>query len=146
MRRVVLDTSVLVAGLRSRRGASFVLLRAVRKRAIVPLCTPSLFLQYEDVVKRAEHIEATGMTVGDMDAVLKALASLIEPVEVHVLWRPQLRDPGDELVLEAAVNGRADALVTHNVGDFAGAAPRFGLPLLRLGEMLEHDAIRRLVP
>lgn len=145
MRRVVLDTSVLVAGLRSRRGASFVLLRAVREGVIVPLCTPSLFLQYEDVVKRAEHIEATKLTVGDMDAVLGALVSLIEPVEVHILWRPQLRNPGDELVLEAAVNGRADALVTHNVVDFAEAAPRFGLLLLRPGEMLGHDAIRRLV-
>lgn len=146
MRRVVLDTSVLVAGLRSRRGASFVLLRAVREGAIVPLCTPSLFLQYEDVLKRPEHIEATKLTVGDMDAVLGALASLIEPVTVHLLWRPQLRDAGDELVLEAAVNGRAEALVTHNVADFAEAAPRFGLPLLRPGEMLEHDAIRRLIP
>ena len=146
MCRVVLDTSVLVAGLRSRRGASFVLLRAVRERVIVPLCTPSLFLQYEDVLKRPKHIEATELTVGDMDAVLGALASLIEPVEVHILWRPQLRDPGDELVLEAAVNGRAEALVTHNVADFAEAAPRFGLPLLRPGEMLEHDTIRRLAP
>lgn len=143
MRRVVLDTSVLVAGLRSRRGASFVLLRAVREGVIVPLCTPSLFLEYDDVLHRAEQIEATGLTATEMDAVLGALASVIEPVEVHILWRPQLSDADDELVLEAAVNGRAEALVTHNVGDFAEAAPRFGLPVLRPGEMLGHALLRR---
>ena len=146
MRRVVFDASVLVAGLRRRRGASFVLLRAVRERVIVPLATPSLFLEYEDVLHRPEQIEATKLTAMDIDAVLGALASAIEPVEVHILWRPQLRDAGDELVLEAAVNGRADALVTHNVADFAEAAPRFGPPLLCPGEMLGQDAIRRLVP
>ena len=52
-------------------------------------------------------------------------------------WRPQLADAGDEMVLDAAVNGRADALVTHNAGDFAPAAPRFGLIVLRPGELLE---------
>ena len=63
---------------------------------------------------------------------------LIEPVELHYRWRPQVRDPADEMVLEVAINGRADALVTHNVRDFAGVARRFGIPLLRPGEVLKR--------
>ena len=62
---------------------------------------------------------------------------MIEPVEVHFQWRPQSRDPNDEMVLEAAINGRADALVTYNVADFAGPAERFRTFVLRPGDLLK---------
>jgi predicted nucleic acid-binding protein len=62
---------------------------------------------------------------------------LVEPVEVHFQWRPQSRDPNDEMVLEAAINGRADALVTYNVADFAGPAERFRISVLRPRELLK---------
>jgi predicted nucleic acid-binding protein len=62
----------------------------------------------------------------------------VEPVEVRFAWRPQLPDPDDEMVLDAAVNGRADALVTHNLADFASAASRFGLVLLTPSELLQR--------
>ena len=144
--RAVLDTSVLVAGLRSRNGASFVLLRMAQHRRVVPLVTIALFLEYEDVLKRPEQREASKMTTDNVDRFLGGLASVAEPVEVHLRWRPQLRDAGDELVLEAAVNGRADALVTHNVADFRSAAPRFGLPLMRPGEVLTGRDEWRTLP
>jgi putative PIN family toxin of toxin-antitoxin system len=127
MRRAVLDTSVLVAGFRSRKGASNALLRHVASGALRPLVTTALFLEYEDVLLRAEHRLATGMSPEDVEAALAAFASASEPVEVHFRWRPQLTDPSDELALEAAVNGRADALVTHNVRDFQAAAKLFDL-------------------
>jgi len=73
----------------------------------------------------------TWLTPDQVNEILAALASAAEPVTIHYSWRPQLRDAGDELVLEAAVNGRADALVTYNVRHFAQAAPRFGLRLAR---------------
>lgn len=130
MRRVVLDTSVLVAGFRSRRGASNLLLRHVAQGSLRPLVTTALFLEYEDVLRRPEHRLATRMSERDVEGALAAFASAAEPVEVHFRWRPQLADPGDELVLEAAVNGRADALVTHNVRDFARARLRFELRIL----------------
>lgn len=136
MLRAVLDTSVLVAALRSSRGASFVLLRAVRLRRLVPLATPTLFLEYEDVLKRPDQRLASGMSLAAVDRLLEVLAAAIEPVEVHMRWRPQLRDPGDELVLEAAINGRADALVTHNARDFRDAAWRFGVRVARPAEIL----------
>ena len=78
------------------------------------------------------------MSLAEVVFALTALAALVEPVEVRFTWRPQLADPGDEMVLDAAVNGQADALVTHNVAHFASAASRFGLTLLRPGELLER--------
>lgn len=134
----MLDSSVVISAFRSRRGASSRLLVLAEGGRIVPLATPALFLEYEDVLKRPEQRGASGLTSAEVDTALAALAALVEAVEVRFTWRPQLADPDDEMVLEAAVNGRADALVTHNFADFAAAAPRFGLVLLRPGELLER--------
>lgn len=131
----------MVSAFRSRIGASSRLLGLVEDGRLVPLATPALFLEYEDVLKRPEQREASGLSLAEVDNALTALAALTEPVEVRFTWRPQLADPGDEMVLDAAVNGQADALVTRNLADFALAAPRFGLMLLRPGELLER--IRR---
>src|ERR1700719_1660467 len=112
IRRVVLDTSVVVAALRTRMGAGNAVLRLVANRRLVALASPPLFLEYEDVLKRAEQRIAHGLTLEMIDDFLGELAALVEPVEVRFLWRPQVRDPSDEMVLEAAIHGRADALVT----------------------------------
>ncbi|WP_309751982.1 putative toxin-antitoxin system toxin component, PIN family [Novosphingobium sp.] len=138
MHRVVLDTDVIVAALRSATGGSNAVLREVAHGRLVPLVTPALFLEYEAVLKRPEQRLAHGLGLRDIDRFLAALASSCEPVEVSFQWRPQLSDANDEMVLEAAVNGRADALVTHNVRDFATGAARFGLRVLRPGEVLKE--------
>jgi len=136
--RVVLDTSVVVAGLRSRLGASNRVLVAVAEGHCKPLVTTALFLEYEAVLLRPEQQLATGLSPSDIEGFLAALASAAEPVEVDFLWRPQLRDPADELVLEAAVNGRAEAIVTHNVTDFRADAQRFGVATLTPAEFLKE--------
>jgi putative PIN family toxin of toxin-antitoxin system len=136
--RVVVDTSVIVAGLRSQFGASNRVLALVAERRLVPLVTTALFLEYEDVLNRPEQRLATGMSMEDVIGFLAALASASEPVDVHFMWRPQLTDPADELVLEAAVNGRASAIVTHNVRDFVSAARTFEIEVLTPGVMLER--------
>ncbi len=100
--RAVLDTNVLVAALSSRRGASFALLsQAVNKRFAL-LASPALWLEYEAVLKRPEIMKMHQLTRQDIDDVLNALCEVVEPVQAHFLWRPQLRDPNDEMVLEAA--------------------------------------------
>ena len=137
MLRVVLDTSVVVAGLRSKSGAGNAILRLVSKRRLIPLATPPLFLEYEDVLKRAEQRLVHGLALDQVDEFLSELAALIEPVDLHFRWRPQSSDPSDEMVLEAAINGDADALVTYNVADFAVAADRFGIAVLRPGDVLK---------
>ncbi|WP_066522313.1 putative toxin-antitoxin system toxin component, PIN family [Sphingobium cloacae] len=138
MQRIVVDTSVIVTALRSRTGAGFALVRAARDRRVTLLATPTLFFEYEDVLKRNVQREVSGLTLDDVDRFLGALAILVEPVEVHMRWRPQLRDPDDEMVLETAINGRADALVTYNIRDFSDAAPRFGVRLLRPADVLKE--------
>jgi len=101
------------------------------------LATPPLFLEYEDVLKRPEQRLAHGLAPDAIDEFLAELAALVEPVEVHFLWRPQVRDPNDEMVLEAAINGQADALITYNVTDFALAGERFAIPILRPADLLK---------
>jgi predicted nucleic acid-binding protein len=80
---------------------------------------------------RAEHRLASQMSEADIQGFLSALAAAAEAVEISFRWRPQLRDPADELLLEAAVNGRAKAIVTHNVIDFAPASARSGIRVLK---------------
>ena len=137
MLRIVLDTSVVVAALRTRLGAGNAVLRLVAQRRVVALATPPLFLEYEDVLKRPEHQLVHGLTPEAVDQFLAELAALVEPVEVHFQWRPQSRDPNDEMVLEAAINGEADALVTYNIPDFAEAGERFRISVLRPGDLLK---------
>jgi putative PIN family toxin of toxin-antitoxin system len=137
MVRIVLDTSVVVAGLRARSGAGNAVLRLVAGRHLILLATPPLFLEYEDVLKRPEQRLAHGLTPEQIDEFLAELAALIEPVESHFQWRPQVPDPGDEMVLEAAINGEADALFTYNVGDFRAAAERFGIQVIKPAELLK---------
>lgn len=136
MLRVVLDTSVIVAALRSRTGASNEILRLLAKRRIAALATPALFLEYEEVLKRPEQIASHRLDHHGLDGFLMALASALEPVTIHIGWRPQLRDPKDEMVLEAAINGRSDAIVTFNVRDFAPAAQQFGILIIQPAQLL----------
>ncbi|MBV8334237.1 MAG: putative toxin-antitoxin system toxin component, PIN family [Alphaproteobacteria bacterium] len=138
MHRIVLDTCVVVTAFRSRNGVSRVVLDRVADRSLVPLLTPALFLQYEEVLKRPEQLRASRLTLVQVDQILASLASAAEPVTIHYSWRPQLRDPGAELVLEAAVNGRAEAFVTYNLRHFVESAARFGLRLARPIELLEE--------
>ena len=138
MLRVVLDTSVVVAALRSRSGASNEVLRLVARQQLIPLVTVALFLEYEEVLSRPEQRLAHGLDPGGIRKFLSAFASSCQPVEPRFRWRPQLKDPSDEMVLEAAINGKADALVTHNLRHLAPAARRFGLRTLTPGKLLEE--------
>jgi putative PIN family toxin of toxin-antitoxin system len=134
MIRIVLDTNILVAASRSRRGGSFALLQALRQRRFTALVSVPLLLEYEAVLKRPEQLQASGRTLEMTEAFIDALCRYVEPVHLHYLWRPQTRDAADEMVLETALNGRADALVSLNVADFDRAARRFLLPLMTPGE------------
>ena len=132
--RVVLDTDVLVAAFRSDQGASRQLLLAALDRRFVMLVSVPLMLEYEAVLTRQEHLTAAGITADDVNTVLDALAAVIEPVRLAFLWRPRLKDAADEMVLETAVNGTANRLVTFNLKHLGEAALEFGVRAMRPGE------------
>jgi len=96
-------------------------------------------MEYEAVCKYAEHRLAAGLSERQVNVFVDAVIAMAEPVLTHFLWRPQLRDPSDEMVLEAAVNGQADAIATFNQRDFGAAPRRFGVELL-----LPREAIKRI--
>jgi putative PIN family toxin of toxin-antitoxin system len=131
---VVLDTNVLISALRSRRGASFRLLSVlgIRTDLQVHVSVP-LVLEYEQVAKR--QAGELGLDPDDIDAILDYLCQVAVRNEIYYLWRPVLRDPGDDMVLEAAVAGRCSAIVSYNKRDFEGTA-RFGIEVITARELL----------
>lgn len=135
--RLVLDTSVIVSAFRSRLGASYGLLRLLQERRFVALATPTLLFEYEEVLSRPEQRAVHKLTDAELDAVIRDIAALIEPVRVDFQWKPQLTDPDDEMVLEAAINGSAEAIVTHNAHDFLPAADRFRIQVLSPGAIMK---------
>ena len=136
---MVLDTDVVVAALRSPGGASAAIVRLARRGRVTLLMSVALALEYEAVCSRPEHRLAAGLSEDEVNVLVDAIIALAEPVAMHFLWRPQLRDPCDEMVLEAAINGDADALVTFNVSDFGSLPGHFGVDLI-----LPRDAIVRM--
>jgi putative PIN family toxin of toxin-antitoxin system len=139
--RVVVDADVIVAAMSSPSGASAAILRTERRGRITVLVSVPLALEYEAICSEAEHRLAAGLSEREVEIFLDAVVAMAEPVKTRFPWRPQLRDPGDEMVLEAAVNGRANALVTFNVRDFGTVPVRFGIEV-----MIPRDAIGRMRP
>jgi putative PIN family toxin of toxin-antitoxin system len=137
--RLVLDTDVLTAALRSDRGASRRLLVGALRGRFELLVSVPLMIEYEAVLTRKEHLAAAGAPVEDVMTVLDALATALEPVRLSFLWRPMLPDANDDMVLETAVNGRADLLVTFNRRHFEAASATFGIDVESPAE-----AVRRL--
>jgi putative PIN family toxin of toxin-antitoxin system len=131
--RAVLDTNVIVAGLRSDRGASYQVLKRVEQGSLTPVLSVALVLEYEAVLKR--EARGFGLTAEDVDDFVDSLCVVGDLRKVHFLWRPQLRDPKDEFVLEVAVESGCGIIVTHNVRDFA-PAKLFGVRVAGPGEFL----------
>ena len=128
--RLVLDTNVVLAALRSLTGASAALMLHVAEKRVKPLLSVALVLEIESVLSRPEQLAATGLTLELVRGFVDELCALAEPVQIHFAWRPMLHDAADEMVLEAAVNGQADALVTFNLKDFLPAASGLGVEVI----------------
>jgi putative PIN family toxin of toxin-antitoxin system len=137
--KVVLDTDVVVAAMRSPSGASAAILMAARSGRITLLATVALFIEYEAICQRPEHREASGLSRSETKQFLDGLAYMVEEVEAHFLWRGRLRDANDDMVLDAAINGRADAIVSFNHRDYGSVPAEFGIELL-----LPREALARI--
>jgi putative PIN family toxin of toxin-antitoxin system len=136
--RLVLDTCVVVAALRSRRGASRKLLELLADNRFEMVATPALFFEYEDVLSRSEQIRSHGFTTDQIGQFIQTLARFTVLVpRVHFQVKPQLKDANDEMVLEAAINGYAAAIVTFNLADFTPATPGFGIEVASPGSIIK---------
>jgi len=120
MLRVVLDTSVLVAAVRSRNGASFALISSIPSPDFQTCVSVGLYTEWLDVLLRPEHLPP-GQNLQDAAGFVRYLASQSHLQKVHFLWRPFLGDPDDDMLLELAFAAGCRYIITHNVKDFRGA-------------------------
>ena len=137
----VFDTSIWVAALRSRNGASFRLLRALGEGRISGAASVALMLEYEDVLRRDANLRHFWAAPSEITVVLGMLAARLRPVSIHFQWRSQLRDADDELVLECAVNARARTIVTFNKADFDPMVARFGIEAIFPADVLRREKL-----
>ena len=136
--RVVFDTNIWMAAIRSRRGASFRLLSELNGSRFRYGVSTALFLEYQAKLLQSVHENATPMTENQVQAILAALAYFAEPVPIFFRLRPNLRDEGDNFVFECAAHFGATYIVTHNVRDFQSPQIRgYSVQPIRPGEFLE---------
>ena len=133
---LILDTSVLIAGLRSRTGASFALLELVGGDRFTLGLSAALVLEYEAVCLR--ELPSLTVTADDVRALLDYLCAVGRRAVVRFRVRPSVADPGDELVLEAAIASGSEWIVTHNVRHMMAWAARYGVEVITPGEALRR--------
>jgi len=136
--RLTIDTDVVVAAMRSPTGASAALLSLLLQGKGTWLLSVAMALEYEAICMLADHRLAAKASRAEVQNLLSAIFDVIVPVEVHYQWRPQLGDASDEMVLETAVNGQADAIVTFNLADYRDAPRRFGIRLWKPAQALQE--------
>jgi putative PIN family toxin of toxin-antitoxin system len=134
---MLLDTDVIIAAIRSSKGASAEIVRRVLRREISIELSVAMALEYEAVATRPEHLVEGQLTEAEAVNLVEAIVAVAKPVEIHFRWRPQLRDADDEMVLEAAMNAKDARIVTFNRKDFENAAARFKVNLASPREILE---------
>jgi putative PIN family toxin of toxin-antitoxin system len=135
---IVLDTNVLLSGLKSNRGYSYKLLEQLPSRRFDICVSVPLILEYESVL--LNHRETIGMSKSDIKSVLDYFCLVGRKTNIYYLWRPFLKDPFDDHVLEVAVNSKSRYIVTHNKKDFQNVE-QFGISALTPKEFLEEEEI-----
>ncbi|MBI5141336.1 MAG: putative toxin-antitoxin system toxin component, PIN family [Nitrospirae bacterium] len=133
--QVILDTNVLYAGLYSSTGASFQILKAADEGKIKLIISISLLFEYEDVLKR--NAEILQLTDNEIDTILDNICSLSKFQKIYFLWRPYLKDSGDDHILEVAIASQTKTIITHNIKDFGGVE-KFGVRAITPKQVLEE--------
>ena len=141
--RVVLDTSVLITAFRSSSVAAAETVRLALLKELTILLDYKLACEYRDVALRSEHLKASGKTQNETELMIDMLEAVAEPVFIAVRHAPLSRDANDDMVLETAINGGAEAIVTNNTKHFREAARDFDLQLLTPAELLNEFRARR---
>lgn len=132
---IVLDTSVLLAGLTSPRGASYQILSQAIEGTLICAATPALWTEYEEQLHSERFLDRTPLSVTQIDDFLDYLASVIQPVRNEFVWRGILEE--DAIVAESAYNANADVLVTLNVDHFQTIREQVSFQIQPPGEFLK---------
>ncbi len=130
---VVLDTNILIAALKSKRGSSYKLLMLLSSHVCTPNISVPLFVEYESVAKRSGMV--AGLTNEETEEFLDYILRQSSIRKIFYLWRPHLRDPKDDLVLEVAVESQSEYIITFNQKDFKGVE-KFGIKVVTPKEFL----------
>jgi predicted nucleic acid-binding protein len=138
---LILDTSVLIAGLRSSLGASFALLDLVGSGRFTIGLTAALVLEYEATCMKS--LPALNLTADDVKELLDYFCHVGKRAAIRFQVRPSVADPDDELVLEAAIATGSEWIVTHNIRDMAAGAARYGIEVITPGEALRHLGVKQ---
>jgi len=136
--QIVIDTNVLVAALRSRRGAAFKLLSLINSGKFEVNISVPLVLEYEGTAKRL--IGRTALTARDIDNIIDYICAVAQPRAIFYLWRPFLKDPKDDMVLELAVTAECEFIVTYNKSDYEGVE-QFGVRVVTAKEFLQEIGV-----
>jgi putative PIN family toxin of toxin-antitoxin system len=134
---IVIDTNILVAALWSKTGASNKIVSMALRREVEIAVSVALALEYEDVLKRAKMREASWASMSELDDLLDAIlgvATRAAPITINI--RPKLNDSDDDMVLECALQSRAQTIVTMNVRDFSIVKKQFGIDIMQPGKFL----------
>lgn len=118
--RIVIDTSVFISALLGAQGPSRELIRLCLLGHYQPLMGNALFFEYEAVTGRKEVLGQCRLNQTEIFSLLEALMSVCEWINIYYLWRPNLKDEGDNHLIELAIAGNADYIATNNVKDFQG--------------------------
>ena len=131
--KIIIDTNILVSALRSNKGASFKLLSLIDSKKFDFFLSIPLVFEYEEALKN--DLAASKLTKNDIDEILNYMCKMGGHQEISYLWRPQLRDPEDDFILEVAVQSESNFIITHNLRDFAGTE-KFGIKAISPGNFL----------
>jgi putative PIN family toxin of toxin-antitoxin system len=134
--KVVLDTAAFISAIRSSTGAAAEIVRLAAVGKLTLLMDYKLVCEYREVVHRPQHIAASGRRSEDAEDLIEMLEAIAAPVMVRIMHRPLYQDGNDDMVLDVAINGQADAVVTNNIKDFRAAAEQFGIQVLTPREFL----------
>ena len=132
--KIVIDTNVFISALRSRKGASFKLLFDTSREKYIQNVSPSLIFEYESVAKRSSS--GIILSESEIDIILDMICNLSNKCEIYFLWRPYLKDPKDDFILELAVESESEYIITYNKSDFKGVE-KFGVKAIAPKEFLK---------
>lgn len=132
--KIVIDTNIIYSGLYSSAGASFRILKLMRAGKITPVLSTTLIFEYEEVLKRNKDI--LSLSEEEIDLFIDNICNFSEKQKIYYLWRPYLRDPKDDHILELAVASKIKYIVTYNIKDFKGS-DKFGIDIIKPNELLE---------